>query len=246
MSNLILIVIPPVLLILMMGTLSRINNSHVVGQELRRKALHISVGLTALTFPLFLSEKWMIVASIGLVVAWLLAVRRSAFLRHYFGSVLHGVRRTSLGDVYFAFAIGGLLLLTQGKPIFFVIPILILTLADAFAAIVGTMFPVGPLAGVAKGKTAAGCVAFFVVAFAVSSWLLLAITDLQTERVLFVAAGVAASTCVAEAISRRGVDNLMVPAVAYLALLISNIPYNAGRLTVVQLQLDLNTLVAGL
>jgi len=148
--------------------------------------------------------------------------------------------------VYFAFAIGGLLLLTQGKPIFFVIPILILTLADAIAAIVGKMFPVGPLAGVARGKTAAGCVAFFVVAFAVSSWLLLAITDLQTERVLFVAAGLAASTCVAEVISRRGIDNLMVPAVAYLALLLSNIPDNAGRLTVIQLQLDLNTLVAGL
>jgi len=100
---------------LMMGTLSRVNNSHVIGQELKRKALHISVGLTALSFPLFLSEKWMIIASIGLVVAWLLAVRRVAFLRHHFGSVLHDVRRTSLGDVYFAFAIGGLLLLTQGN-----------------------------------------------------------------------------------------------------------------------------------
>ena len=246
MNSLILIVIPPLLLFLMMGVLSRVNSSHVISQELKRKALHISVGLTALSFPLFLNEKWMIVASIGLVVAWLLAVRRLAFLRHHFGSVLHDVRRTSLGDVYFAFAIGGLLLLTQDKPIFFVIPILILTLADAFAAIVGKMFPVGPLAGVAKGKTAAGCIAFFVVAFAVSSWLLLAIADLQTGHALFVAAGLAASTCVAEAISRRGIDNLMVPTVAYLALLISNIPDNAGRLTVVQLQLDLNTLMAGL
>jgi len=245
MNSLILIAIPPVLLILMMGILSRVNNSHVISQELKRKALHISVGLTALSLPLFLSESWMIVASIGLVVAWLLAVRRSALLRHHFGSVLHDVSRTSLGDVYFAFAIGGLLLLTQGKPIFFVIPILILTLADAFAAIVGKMFPVGPLAGVARGKTAAGCIAFFVVAFAVSSWLLSTIADLQTDHVLFVAAGLAASTCVAEAISRRGIDNLMVPAVAYLALLISNIPDNAGRLTVAQLQVDLNTLVAG-
>jgi phytol kinase len=246
MNSLILIVIPPLLLFLMMGVLSRVNSSHVISQELKRKALHISVGLTALSFPLFLNEKWMIVASIGLVVAWLLAVRRLAFLRHHFGSVLHDVRRTSLGDVYFAFAIGGLLLLTQDKPIFFVIPILILTLADAFAAIVGKMFPVGPLAGVAKGKTAAGCIAFFVVAFAVSSWLLLAIADLQTGHALFVAAGLAASTCVAEAISRRGIDNLIVPAVAYLALLISNISDNAGRLAVVQLQLDLNILVAGL
>ena len=246
MDSLMLIAIPPVLLLSMMGVLSCINNSHLIGQELKRKELHISVGLTALSFPLFLREPWMIVASIGLVIAWLLAVRQLPYLRHRFGSVLHDVSRKSLGDVYFALAIGGLLLLTQDTPIFFVIPILILTLADAFAAIVGKMFPMGPLSGIARGKTAAGCAAFLVVAFAFSALTLFTFADLKTEHSLFAAAGLAISTCIAEAISRRGVDNLLVPAVAYLALLISGIPESAGKMTVVQLQLDLNTLVAGL
>jgi phytol kinase len=229
-----------------MGMLSQINNSHIIVQEMKRKALHICVGLTALSFPLFLNETWMIIAALGLVVAWLMAVRQIPALRRHFGSVLHEVRRESLGEIYFAFSIGGLLLLTQNEPIFFVIPILILALADAFAAIVGKVFPVGPLAGIARGKTAAGCVTFFTVAFIVSFWVLVAIANLQLVHALAVATGLAMTTCITEAISRRGVDNLLIPAVAYLVLLGSNIPRFAGETTIAQLQLELNTLVAGL
>jgi phytol kinase len=229
-----------------MGMLSRINNSHMIVRELKRKALHICVGLTALSFPLFLTETWMIIAALGLVVAWLMAVRQIPILRRHFGSVLHEVRRESLGEIYFAFSIGGLLLLTQNEPIFFVIPILILALADAFAAIVGKVFPVAPLAGMARGKTAAGCATFFAVAFIVSSWVLLAIADLQLGHALAAATGLATATCITEAVSRRGVDNLLIPAVAYLVLLGSNIPKFAGNTTITQLQLELNTLVAGL
>jgi len=246
MTSLIPIAIPPVLLFSVMGILSRIDNSHIIVRELKRKALHICVGLTALSFPLFLKETWMIIAALGLVVVWLTAVRQVPTLRRHFGSVLHEVKRKSLGEIYFAFSIGGLLLLTQNEPIFFVIPILVLTLADAFAAIVGKVFPIGPLGGMARGKTAAGCTAFFVVAFIVSFWPLLAIANLQTVHALAAATGLAMATCVTEAISRRGVDNLLVPAVAYLVLLGSNIPKFAGIATITQLQLELNTLVTGL
>jgi len=240
------IAIPPVLLFSVMGLLSRINNTRVIARELKRKALHISVGLTALSFPLFLNEPWMIIAALGLVVGWLMAVRRIPSLRQHFGSALHDVKRESLGELYFAISIGALLLLTRDEPILFVIPILILALADAFAAIVGKVFPIGPLTGMARGKTAAGCSAFLIVAFTVSYWSLTTFADLQTAYTLMVAASLATTTCVAEAISRRGIDNLVVPGMAYLILLWSNIPNDAGSTTIVQLQLELNTLMAGL
>ena len=228
MTSLIPIAIPPVLLFSAMGILSQIDNSHIIVRELKRKALHICVGLTALSFPLFLNETWMIIEALGLVVVWLMAVRQVPALRRHFGSVLHEVKRKSLGEIYFAFSIGGLLLLTQDEPIFFVIPILILTLADAFAAIVGKIFPIGPLGGMARGKTAAGCATFFAVAFIVSFWSLLTIADLQTVHALAAATGLAMATCITEAISRSGIDNLLVPAMAYLVLLGSNIPKYAG------------------
>ena len=46
MNSFIPIAIPPVMLFSAMGVLSRIDNSHVIARELKRKALHISVGLT--------------------------------------------------------------------------------------------------------------------------------------------------------------------------------------------------------
>ena len=224
MTSLIPVAIPPVLLFSAMGILSRIDNSHIIVRELKRKALHICVGLTALSFPLFLNETWMIITALGLVVAWLVAVRQVPALRRHFGSVLHEVRRETLGEIYFAFSIGGLLLLTQNEPIFFVVPILILALADAFAAIVGKVFPIGPLAGMATGKTAAGCVTFFAVAFVASFWSLATIANLHTLHALAAATALAMTTCVTEAISRCGIDNLLIPAVAYVVLLASNIP----------------------
>lgn len=246
MTSLIPIAIPPVLLFSAMGILSRVNGSHIIVRELKRKALHVCVGLMALSFPFFLNETWMIITAIGLVVAWLVAVRQVPALRRHFGSVLHEVRRESLGEIYYAFSIGGLLLLTQNEPILFVIPILILALADASAAVIGKVFPIGPLVGMARGKTAAGCTAFFVVAFIVSFWSLVIIADLQTVHALLVATAVAMATCVTEAISRRGIDNLLVPAMAYLVLLVSNIPKFAGTITIALMQLELDTLVAGL
>jgi phytol kinase len=245
-TYLISIAIPPVLLLLAMAALSRIGNSGLVVRELKRKALHISVGLMALSFPLFLNTPSMIIAALGLVMAWFIAVRHNVGLRRCFGTVLHDIRRESLGEIYFAVSIAALLLLTRNEPIFFVIPILVLALADAFAAIVGKAFPFGPLAGIARGKTTAGCATFFIVAFGVSYWALESMADLPTVHALLAATGIALTTCGAEAISRRGIDNLVVPAMAYLTLLFSNIPDGAGKTTIAQLQLDLNTLVASL
>jgi phytol kinase len=147
---------------------------------------------------------------------------------------LHGVRRRSLGEIYFAVSIACLLLLTQDKPVLFVIPILILTLADSTAAIAGKVLPIGPLNGLARGKTMTGCAAFFAVAFMVSFGLLGLLADLQGVHAVSLAAILAATTCVVEAISRRGIDNLAVPAVAYLILLLSNIPDAAGNLSGLQ------------
>lgn len=203
-----------------MGMLSRISSGHTITKELKRKALHIGVGMTALAFPFFLDSTWEVIVALGTALAWLLAVRFVPTLRHHFGSVLHGVRRRSLGEVYFAIAIAALLLLTQGSPVFFVIPVLILTLADASAAIAGKLYPVGRLSGFARGKTVIGCSVFFTVAILVSFASLTFLTDLNLRDVFLLATVLAGATCVVEAVSRRGLDNLAIPAVAYLVLVI--------------------------
>lgn len=244
MNGLLPVVLPSVLLIAAMGFLSRVGTGCAIGREVQRKTLHISVGLAALSFPLFLDEWWEIVSALALAVAWFFAVRRIAGLRSRFGPVLHGVKRQTLGEIYFALSIGVLLLLAHDEPILFVVPVMILALADAFAAIVGKVFPKGPMTGIAKGKTLAGCGTFFAIALLVSCGMLVLLGNVPLAHALTVAAVLAATTCCAEAVSRRGMDNLVVPAAAYLILLFSGIPDEAGSQSIRQLQADLTTLMA--
>lgn len=210
--------LPSLLIVPAMGLLSRINSRSAVGRELRRKALHIGVGLVALSFPLILTEDWIVVAALSVVVTWMLAVRRVPSLRRRFGSVLHDAGRESAGELYFAVAIAGLLLISSGHSLLFTIPVLILTLADALAAVVGRAWPIGALDGPARGKTVSGSAAFLATAWFVTWPLLAAYTSLDGATVVAIAAIVASLTCITEAISSRGLDNLLVPAVAWLIL----------------------------
>ena len=75
----------------------------------------------------------MVVSGLSLAVAWMTAVRILPCLQRRFGSVLHDCDRRSMGEVYFALSIAALMLITSSNPLLYVIPILILTLADAAA-----------------------------------------------------------------------------------------------------------------
>ena len=206
-----------------MGLLSRIQSSRDISQELKRKALHVATGLTALSFPLYFTSPWMICTGLGIVLSWMIAVRVLPVLRQRFGACLHAADRVTFGEVYFALALAALLLLTPGEPLLFAIPLLILTLADSAAAIVGRLTPVGELRGLAAGKTLAGCATFAAVSFFPPPLLLLAFTELPLLSASGIALATATTTCTAEAVSRRGLDNLLIPVAAYLTLAVFNI-----------------------
>ena len=215
--------IPPMLLIPAMGLLSRIHSSRDITGELKRKALHIATGLTALSFPLYFTAPWMVCTGLGMVVAWMIAVRQLPLLRERFGACLHGAKRDSFGEIYFALALAALLLLTPERPLLYVIPLLILTLADSAAAIAGRLMPIGKLQGLAAGKTVVGCVAFVAVAFITTALSLLTFTELAFGPVTGIALIVALTSSAAETVSRRGLDNISIPAAAYTTLLLFNI-----------------------
>jgi len=217
-DSLLLFILPPLLLVPAMGLLSMIRSTHAIGRELKRKSLHVAIGLSALVFPQVLSEPWMVVSGLALAVAWMHAVRILPCLQRHFGSVLHDCERRSLGELYFALAIAGLLLVTQGSPLLYAIPLLILTLADSAAAIVGRVLPSTQLTGFLRGKTVAGCAGFFAVAAAICLSMLGTFTQLPAWQVAVAALLVATATTLAEAVSRRGLDNIVVPLVAWFFL----------------------------
>ena len=220
-NPLLALIAPSLLLVPAMGILSRLEGGSPVRQEIRRKALHVLGGLVALTFPLFLTSDWMIVTALGLVLAWMFSVRTIPLLKERFGCVLHDAGRASRGELYFAVAVAGLLFLANSNPVYYVVPVLILSLADAAAAVVGRGWPRGRLPAVFGGKTMSGSLAFFITAFAITATSLSWLTGLTPLPVFAVSMVVAMGCTVAEAVSTGGLDNISVPVTAWLLMSIA-------------------------
>jgi dolichol kinase len=220
---------PPLLIVPTMGCLSYWGRTLGVQQsELPRKVLHIAFGICSLLFPLFLHETWTILASLSLVFTWLFAVRQLPALRDRFGCVLHSIKRRSGGEFYFAVSLAILLIVSAAAPLYFIIPMLTLTFADSFAAIAGQRWPRTALSGVFDGKTLTGSSVFLITAFFCCYLPLVFITDLPGGFILWVSVLMAVSTCLTEALSKNGSDNLFIPAVACMALYCGGVPVAAA------------------
>lgn len=244
-DSLFLFVLPPLLLVPAMGLLSMIRSTHKIGQELKRKSFHVGFGFVALSFPLIWTEPWMVVTGLSLGLAWMSAVRVLPCLQRYFGSVLHDCDRKSMGEVYFAVSVAGLMLVTDDSPLLYVIPILILSLADAAAAIFGRLIPSKALTGFLRGKSVAGCSAFFAVAAAICVAMLTVYTALPIWKIALCALIVATATCLAEAICRHGLDNLVVPLVAWAVLVALKLSAAPATIAVADFHNSISFLIAG-
>jgi phytol kinase len=187
----------------------------------------------------------MVITGLSLALAWMFAVRVMPCLQKYFGSVLHDCNRRSMGELYFAVSVASLVLLTRESPLLYVIPILILSLADAAAAICGRLIPSQSLTGFLRGKSVAGCTAFFVVAATICIVVLAAYTNLPAWQIGFCALVVATATCLAEAICRGGLDNLVVPLVAWAVLAALQLAVEPALNTAADFQNSLSLLISG-
>ncbi len=185
--------------------------SHRVDPELLRKSFHVGMGIVALALPWLFSSPWPVFLLTALFVLGLSARRASPSLRGILGEAIDGVGRRSLGEVWFPLAVGLLFLISGGDPLTFCIPMLILTLADAAAALVGARYGTLRLLPGRGEKSVEGSLAFFVLAFLSTQIPLLLFTDTGRTETLLIALGLALHTMLLEAIAGRGLDNLLIP-----------------------------------
>jgi phytol kinase len=188
--------------------------------ELVRKLLHMGMGLVTLSFPWVFDDAWPVIALAGLSVTGLLVLRLSPL-----GRVLSAVSRSSLGEVYFPVSVAILFAIytysqERHRLILYSVPVLLLTLADAAAALIGVAY--GRLRFVtAEGqKSAEGSLAFFACAFFCVHVPLLLGTDVGRAETLLIAVLLAWLATMFEAIAWRGLDNLALPLVSYILLLV--------------------------
>ncbi len=186
--------------------------------ELTRKILHISMGGITLSFPWLFQSAWPVILLAGLAMSWLLTIRLYPPLNRRLGSVLGGVGRRSLGEIYFPIAVALIFTLAQGDPLLFGIPILMLTLADAVAAIIGVRY--GKLRYVATEghKSAEGSVTFFTVAFLSVHIPLLLLSDVGRAETLLIGLILGSLVMMLEAIAWSGLDNILIPLGGFLLL----------------------------
>ncbi len=203
--------------------------------EVARKTVHVTMGVTCLLFPWLFDRVWPVWVLAALATAGLAALRWLPAWRAAAGGLLHDVGRFSLGDLLFGPAVAVVFTLSGDRPELFVIPILILTTADAAAALVGTRWGKTRYGTRSGSKSVEGSVAFAIAAAVCVALPLGLFADVGTVRVLLIAATLALLAMMAEGIADRGFDNLTLPIGAHFLLakfLAHDVPPLWWRLTI--------------
>ena len=179
--------------------------------ETKRKLFHITMGFSMLTLPYIFTSviSVAILAAIALITMYIL---KNTKLKDSLGKIIYDVDRKSLGEVYFTISVFAIYYLSKGDKILYSIPILILTLADSAAALVGKSYGKKNLAQYNEdSKSLEGSFMFFMVAFMVTLVPLLLYTQVGREETLLISLIVGFNVALVEMISHTGNDNLLIP-----------------------------------
>lgn len=195
------------ILLLVLGMCKRLG----IGPEGLRKLAHIGTGILAMSFPWLFSSLQPVLILCILALVLLAAISAVPAVRTRMGGSLYSVGRESHGEFYFPIAVAVLFALAHGNKLLYLIPLLVLTLADAVAAILGSIYGKNSYVGIGGNKSIEGSVAFFTVAFFAVHVPLLLFSDLSRPQTLLVAFDIAIVVTLLEAVSWRGLDNLIIP-----------------------------------
>lgn len=197
--------------------------------EVTRKLFHTGSGTLTLSFPFLFRDLWPVLFLTGAGAALVIAVKFLPFFRSRYGAVTNRVERPTLGEVYFPISVALLFWLTRDRdPLLFVIPVLVLTFADATCALVGGRYGMTRYTG--SEKSLEGSAAFAVVAFLCVHVPLLLWSDVGRAQSLLIAATLGLLVMLLEGGAWRGLDNLFVPVGGYF-LLHAYLPLDTGALT---------------
>lgn len=205
--------------------------------EITRKFVHMGSGVVCLTFPFFLSSHWAVLILTSSFVVILFGSIKLNMLKS-----INAVERKTGGSYIFALVIylnfwvysvfglhdmdaEGLVWesahvgnnLFYGATVYFFLPILILTVSDPMAALIGKKWPVGKFKVFGHCKTIMGSSAFFFSAMAISMIFMLPLATTLSNGIL-IAACIALGTTFVEAITHRGLDNLFIPLVTVIIM----------------------------
>jgi phytol kinase len=190
--------------------------------EWTRKYVHVAGGLVSMSLPWLFRWHWTVLAlGAGLAVILLIA-RRFGLL-----ASIHAVERESRGELYFPVGVYLLFLLSHGQPVFYMVSLFTLVVADAVAALLGRSYGRHPFTVGTDRKSIEGSVVFLLAAFLGVHLPLLLMTGIDRGTSVIIAVQLALLVASFEAISTGGNDNLVLPLATYY-LLVRLTPSNAA------------------
>lgn len=201
------------LLIGTMGLIRLAAPRYGLSAELQRKVVHAATGLFAMALPWLLPEPWLVYSMLVLAMIVMAVLRLPAIMREGIGSVLHGVERKSWGDLMLVAAVGTLYFFSDGAsdPVLYVLPLAVLTLSDAAAALAGSSYGRIHYTIEDGQKSIEGSIIFFLVTWILAMVALLLMSDVPRPNVVLLSLLAAAFATTVEADSWRGFDNYFVP-----------------------------------
>lgn len=199
--------------------------------EILRKLMHVLMGIVAASFPWLFDEPWPVLLLAALSLLALITLRTGLAATRSLKDILHGVERTSWGELLFPVSIVVVFLLADGNALLYSVPILILALADAVAALIGVYYGQLQFTTLEGSKSIEGSFAFFIVTFFCVHVALLLFTDVGRAESLLIGLLMGVIVMLFEAVAWRGLDNLFIP-VASFALLETYIALDANALVI--------------
>jgi phytol kinase len=229
-------------LLLGMPVIRRLAARFGASPEVARKMIHVVMGLSCAAFPWIFERAlpvWVLAAGATLPLG---IIRVFPALRNGVGAALHGIKRPSYGEVLFAPAVAAVFDLADGDRELYLIPVLVLTLADAAGALGGTRWGKRRYGSGEGLKSVEGSVIFFLTALLCGFLPLLLGGRVDALHALWIGLILGILAMMAEGFSDRGFDNLVLPVGCFFILerlMPLEIPALAGRFGVLGLLLVL-------
>lgn len=181
--------------------------------ELSRKFVHFAGGIVALSFPYFIKSHWTVFILAASFAFIILFTKEKGLLKS-----VHGIERVSTGGVWFPISIYLMFLLSHSHPVTYFISILVMTVSDTLAALIGVKYGTLKLDVEGNIKSLEGSITFFLVTFLCIHLSLLLMTPIDRLQSVLIAAVIGLLVTGLEAISLSGSDNFFVPFGTYYIL----------------------------
>ncbi|HEY72309.1 MAG: hypothetical protein B6I34_01870 [Anaerolineaceae bacterium 4572_32.1] len=183
--------------------------------EFTRKFIHIAVGMWVYgTVLLFESRALAIIPPLTFVLINAFSYRQGTFKAMETGD------KENLGTIYFPISFAALIWLLWDRPHLLVAGLMPMTWGDALAAVLGRRFGRRTYTVLGSTRSLEGSGVMFLAGWAATLAALLLLGAADPLTAVWVAAATALGATAVEAVSPWGIDNLTVPAVSALILVL--------------------------